>query len=99
MPGKATTAADDLSELPDETRATIEVVRAALLEAVDDQIEEGISYGMKGNGFEEVRCQDVDTVTRVMRSSRGYSRSMNALPPRSSGPCFPCRTPLPAFSP
>ncbi len=48
MPSKATTVADYLSELPSETRATIEVVRAALLEAVDDQIEEGMSYGMIG---------------------------------------------------
>lgn len=48
MPSKATTVAEYLNELPEATRATIEVVRAALLDAVDDQIEEGMSYGMIG---------------------------------------------------
>ena len=41
----------------------------------------------------------VEITTRMMRSSLGNSRSMYALPPRSSGPCLPCRTPLPESSP
>ena len=48
MPSKATTVADYLKELPNDTHETIDVVRAAIMEAVDDQIEEGISYGMIG---------------------------------------------------
>ena len=48
MPSKATTVADYLKELPSDIRETIDVVRAAILEAVDDKIEEGMSYGMIG---------------------------------------------------
>jgi aminopeptidase N len=39
------------------------------------------------------------TVTRMIRSRRGNSRSMYAFPPSSSRPCLPCRIPLPEFSP
>src|SRR5581483_2807399 len=38
-------------------------------------------------------------LARMMRSSRGYSRSRNALPPSKSGCCLPARMPPPEFSP
>src|SRR5439155_12375404 len=39
------------------------------------------------------------TLTRRIRSSRGYSRSRYALPPSKSGCCFPARIPPPDDSP
>lgn len=48
MQSKATTVAQYLKELPADRRAAIEAVRKVILANVDDQIEEGMQYGMIG---------------------------------------------------
>jgi uncharacterized protein YdhG (YjbR/CyaY superfamily) len=48
MLSKATTVADYLASLPPDRRAAIECVRKVILENLDSEYEEGMSYGMIG---------------------------------------------------
>lgn len=48
MHSEATTVAQYLAEMPDDRREAIEAVRATILANVDDEIEEGMQYGMIG---------------------------------------------------
>ncbi len=48
MPGKATTVAQYLDELPPDRRAALDAVRATILANLDPQLEEGMQYGMIG---------------------------------------------------
>jgi hypothetical protein len=45
---KATTVKDYLAELPADRRAAIQAVREVILKNLDDDFEEGITYGMIG---------------------------------------------------
>ena len=48
MQSKATTVEQYLAELPDDRRAAIEAVRRVILDNLDEEYEEGMSYGMIG---------------------------------------------------
>ena len=48
MQSKASTVADYLDSLPEDRRAAIEKVRKVVLENLDDDVEEGMQYGMIG---------------------------------------------------
>ncbi len=48
MQSKATTVTQYLSELPEDRRAALKVVRAVILKNLDKDYEEGMSYGMIG---------------------------------------------------
>ncbi len=48
MQSSATTVQEYLAELPDDRQAAIEAVRATIKANVDDDIEEGMQYGMIG---------------------------------------------------
>ncbi|HYW31257.1 MAG TPA: DUF1801 domain-containing protein [Gemmatimonas sp.] len=48
MQSKATTAAQYMDALPPERRAAMQAVRAMILDSVDSDIEETMSYGMLG---------------------------------------------------
>lgn len=48
MQSKARTVAEYLAQLPPDRRAAIDAVRRVVLANVDDQVEEGMQYGMIG---------------------------------------------------
>jgi len=48
MQSKAKTVAEYLASLPDDRRGAIETVRATILENLDSDYDEGMSYGMIG---------------------------------------------------
>ena len=48
MHSKATTVGDYLTELPDDRRNAIKAVRAVILDNLDKDYQEGMSYGMIG---------------------------------------------------
>ena len=48
MQSKATTVKQYLAELPPDRRAAIEAVRQEILSRIDDDVEEGMQYGMIG---------------------------------------------------
>lgn len=48
MQSKATSVKQYLAELPPDRRAAIETVRRTILECIDDDVEEGMQYGMIG---------------------------------------------------